>query len=259
MSVVELIEPVRAGGGAVTLPVVERWSQGRTLYGGASTLVAYTAATRTFPDLPPLRAAQVGFIAPVGSEVELSSTIIRQGRNVTQVQSEIRCEGRLALTALFLFGSAREGNAVHRAPRPADWPAPAAKAEGVMAGKGPAFIRNNFEVRRAQETRGAGDPVMRRWVRLLGADGIDPISQLVLMGDVLPAGAIRAMQRPGPISSMNWSFNLLEVAPHSEDGWWLAENASQHAEAGYSSERLRLWNSDGRQMLDGMQNYAIFG
>jgi acyl-CoA thioesterase len=76
---------------------------------------------------------------------------------------------------------------------------------------------------------------------------------------VLPPGAMRAMRRPGPISSINWSFNLLDTRPQTEDGWWLAENASQHAANGYSSERLRLWNSDGHQVLDGMQSVAIFG
>ena len=50
------------------------------------------------------------------------------------------------------------------------------------------------------------------------------------------------MKRQGPISSVNWSFNLLEPAPATRDGWWMSENASQHAAHGYSSERLRLWN-----------------
>ena len=46
------------------------WMQGRTMYGGASSYIAYLAATAAFPDLPPLRAAQVGFIGPVGEDIE---------------------------------------------------------------------------------------------------------------------------------------------------------------------------------------------
>ena len=82
---------------------------------------------------------------------------------------------------------------------------------------------------------------------------------LVLMGDVMPPGAMRAMQRRGPISSINWSFNLLDPAPQTRHGWWLAETASDHADEGYSSERLRLWNAYGKQMLSGIQAVAIFG
>ena len=259
MSVSDLIEPIRAEGGATYLPDVEKWGQGRTLYGGASALIAYTAAIRAFPDLPPLKAAQVGFVAPVGSEVELRREIVRQGRNVIQVRSEIWSDGGCALTAMWLFAQAREANAVHPAATPADWPALPEDNEKVMADKAPQFLESHFDLRRAQEQRGRGDPVVRRWVKLRGGEGIDNVAQLILMGDVLPPGAMRAMQRPGPISSINWSFNLLDPEPHSDDGWWLAENASQHADAGYSSERLRMWSSSGRQVLDGIQSVAIFG
>jgi hypothetical protein len=75
----------------------------------------------------------------------------------------------------------------------------------------------------------------------------------------MPPGAMRAMQRQGPISSINWSFNVLDPESRSRGGWYLAENASQHADAGYSSERLRLWDAEGKQVLDGIQCVAVFG
>jgi len=39
----------------------------------------------------------------------------------------------------------------------------------------------------------------------------------------------------------------------------VTETASDHADHGYSSERLRLWNAEGKQMLSGIQAVAIFG
>ena len=259
MSIADLLDPIPAAGGAARLTGLDHWLQGRTLYGGASALIAYTAAIRAFPDLPPLRAGQVAFVSPTGPEIELRRAIVRQGRNVAQVRSEIWCEGQCTLTAFWLFGTGREANAEHEAAPLADWPGPPEEAEPVMSDKGPAFIRNNFELRRGQDTRGPGEPVVRRWARLTDRAGLDPVSELILLGDVMPPGAMRAMQRQGPISSINWSFNLLEPAPATRDGWWLSENASQHAAHGYSSERLRLWNADGRQVLDGMQCVAVFG
>ena len=259
MSIANLLDPITAEGGKTTFTGLDNWLQGRTLYGGASALIAYTAVQRAFPDLPPLRGAQVAFVSPTGPEVELRREIVRQGRNVAQVRSEIWCEGKCTLTAFWLFGTEREPNAVHEAAPVSDWPGPPEEADLAMEGKGPAFIQNNFEIRRAQEMQGPGEPVVRRWARLTDREAIDPISELVLMGDVLPPGSMRAMQRQGPLSSINWSFNLLEPAPTTRDGWWLAETASQHADAGYSSERLRLWNADGRQILDGMQCVAVFG
>ena len=259
MSISELLDPITAQGGATHFAGLDHWLQGRTLYGGASALIAYTAARRAFADLPPLRAGQIGFVAPTGPEVELKREIVRQGRNVTHVRSEIWCEGRCTLTAWFLFGTAREPNAVHPAAPVEDWPGPPEDAESVMTDKGPAFIQHNFELRRAQEQSGPGDPVVRRWARLTDREGLDSVSELILLGDVMPPGAMRAMQRQGPISSINWSFNLLDPEPETRDGWWLSENASQHADGGYSSERLQLWNADGRQVMDGMQSVAVFG
>ena len=259
MAMFDLLAPITAQGGSFTLPDAEDWMQGRTLYGGASALIAYTAAIRAFPNLPPLRAGQIAFVAPTSGEVDLRREIVRQGRNVAQVRSEIWCEGQCTLTAFWLFGAAREPNAVHPAEKLADWPGEPDENEAVLADKGPAFIRNNFELRRAQDQRGPGEPVVQRWARVTNRQGLDPVSELILLGDVLPPGAMRAMQRPGPLSSINWSFNLLDPEPSTQDGWWLSRNASQHADGGYSSERLRLWNTDGRQVLDGMQCAAIFG
>ena len=259
MSIASLTDPIPPQGGRVHFQDLDHWLQGRTLYGGASALIAYTAARRAFADLPPLRAGQVAFVAPTGPDVELKREVVRQGRNVAQVRSEIWCEGRCTLSAFWLFGTHREANARHEAATVSDWPGPPEEAAPVMTDKGPAFIRHNFELRRAQDQSGPGEPVVRRWARLADREGLDPVSELILLGDVLPPGAMRAMQRQGPISSINWSFNLLDTDPATRDGWWLSENASQHAAGGYSSERLRLWNADGRQVLDGMQSVAIFG
>ena len=257
MSIAAMLEPIAGNGETVTLPADE-WLQGRTLYGGASALVAYTAAIRAFTDLPPLRSAQIAFVAPVGAQVTPRAEMIRQGRNVTQVRVELLVDGQVALTSMWLFGAAREANAIHPADPFAPPPTPVADAEPVMAGKGPSFIQNNFELRRAAPSGGDGGPVVRRWLRLKH-DDIDPTSRLVLIGDTMPPGSMRAMQRPGPVSSMNWAINLLDPMAQTRDGWWIAETASDHADHGYSSERLRLWDADGRLVMIGQQAAAVFG
>ena len=259
MTIESLLSPVTGKPGPVRLSQAQDWMQGRTLYGGASALVAYTMATRSFTDLPPLRAAQVGFVAPVGEEVELTSQIVRQGRNVTQVRSEILSEGKVALTAFWLFASEREANAVRPADPPGNWPGGPEDSAVAMKGQGPSFIQNNFEVRHGQEKGQDHGATVRRWARLTEDHSLDPVAKLVLMGDVMPPGAMRIMQRMGPISSINWSFNILDPHTQSPGGWYLAENASQHADLGYSSERLRMWDANGKQVIEGLQCVAVFG
>ena len=111
--------------------------------------------------------------------------MIRQGRNVVQVRVELLVEDKVALTSLWLFGTAREANAVHPADPVTPAPIPVEDAEVLMADKGPPFIVNNFELRRAAPSGGTGGPVVRRWLRLKH-DDIDPTSRLILIGDTMP-------------------------------------------------------------------------
>jgi acyl-CoA thioesterase len=258
MTIASLIDPITATPGPVALENAEAWLQGRTLYGGASALIAYTAAVRAHPGLPPLRAAQIAFSGPAGERFETRVTVLRAGRNVTQLRSELSANGEVGLAATFVFGAAREPNAVHAPPRCDPWPGAPEDAEPLPNPEALHFI-GNFELRRAQEETGRGYPLVRRWLRLRDDTVLDPVSRLVLIGDTLPPGSMRAMQRPGPLSSVNWSFNILDPVAETRGGWWLAETASDHADHGYSSERLRLWNADGKLVMVGMQAAAIFG
>lgn len=258
MTISSLIDPITGTDGPVILDNAAAWMQGRTLYGGASALIAYTAAVRAHPDLPPLRAAQIAFAGPVGETFAVRTSVLRAGRNVTQIRSELLVEGDAGLAATFVFGASREPNALHPAPKADPWPGAPEEQETLPGPEGLHFIRN-FELRRAQEETGAGVPLVRRWIRLKDEGVLDPVSRLVLIGDTLPPGSMRAMRRRGPLSSVNWSFNVLDPEAETRGGWWLAETASDHADLGYSSERLRLWDASGRLVMVGMQAAAIFG
>ena len=234
------------------------WMQGRTMYGGASSYIAYLCAIRSFPDLPPLRAAQIGFIGPVGEDIEARATMLRTGKSVSHVETTLWCDGALAHRATWLFGRARDGNGSRAADRLDRMIAPE-QAEPVAAlPRSPAFI-HRLDLRRAGPRGSDGQIAVRRWVRLKERDGLDPYAELVAIGDTLPPGSMRAMERPGPLSSINWSLTLLGENPTTRDGWWLLETASNHMADGFSSETLRMWNTDGTEVMRGLQSVAIFG
>jgi acyl-CoA thioesterase len=234
------------------------WMQGRTMYGGASSFIGYVAARRAFPDLPPLRAAQIGFIAPVGEDVEARVAMLRTGRSVSHVETSLWCEGALVHRATWLFGLARPGNGSKSAERLIDFTAPEDGEAVSPAASAPAFI-HRMDMRRAAPRGSDTRIALRRWVRLKERDGLDPYAELVAIGDTLPPGSIRAMERPGPISSINWSLTLLGTDIATRDGWWLLETASNHMADGFSGETLRMWNADGVEVMRGLQSVAIFG
>jgi acyl-CoA thioesterase len=244
--------------GRLKLDGAEGWMQGRTMYGGAAASIAYAAAAKTFPDLPPLRAAQVGFVAPVGEHLEAEAVMLRQGRSVSQVETSLFCEGALVQRTLWLFGSARESNGRVPARREVNIIAPENSPHLTTSDYAPAFTQR-MDMRRADLEGGSPPGTIRRWVRLKDRSGITPAAELVGIGDALPPGSARAMERMGPISSITWALTLLGDVPETREGWWLLETASNHMDQGFSSETLRMWNTEGVEVMRGLQSVAVFG
>jgi acyl-CoA thioesterase len=234
------------------------WMQGRTMYGGTSSFVAYCAATRAFPDLPPLRAAQIGFIGPVGDTIEARATMLRTGKSVSHVETTLWCDGAIVHRATWLFGRARDGNGHYPAARLEHRITPEDSMPLKQGEFAPSFVKR-MDMHYGDPPGQSRPATLRRWVRLKERDGLDPLAELVAIGDALPPGSMRAMERPGPISSINWSLTLLGDTPATRDGWWLLETASNHMADGFSSETLRMWNTDGIEVMRGLQSVAIFG
>ena len=232
--------------------------QGRTMYGGAAASIAYAAARKAFPDLPPLRAAQVGFVAPVGEHLEAEAVMLRQGRSVSQVETSLYDAGALVQRTLWLFGSARESNGSLAAGREQGLIAPEDSPLLTKSDFAPSFTER-MDMRRADPLSGSPPGTIRRWVRLKDRSGLDPVAELVGIGDALPPGSARAMARMGPISSITWALTLLGNVPGTREGWWLLETASNQMGQGFSSETLRLWNSEGVEVMRGLQSVAVFG
>jgi len=258
LTLTHLAERLEQTGDRFTLHGAAGWMQGRTMYGGASSFIAFIAATRAFPDLPPLRAAQIGFIGPVGEDLTARATMLRTGKSVSHVETTLWCDDALVHRATWLFGSARPGNG-HRAADRLEAFTPPEDASPVREHiHAPAFIER-MDLRHADPAGPRQSAVVRRWVRLRDRDGLDPVAELIAIGDALPPGSMRAMERRGPISSINWSLTLLGTDIATRDGWWLLETASNHMADGFSSETLRMWNADGVEVMRGLQSVAIFG
>ncbi|MEQ1931155.1 MAG: thioesterase family protein, partial [Parvularculaceae bacterium] len=105
----ELMASLRASGGAFETAITDNWLQGRTTYGGLSAALCLEATLRAFPDLPPLRSAQISFLGPVGGTVRIKPEALRRGRNVSFVNADLIGEsGGIATRAVFAFGQTRE-------------------------------------------------------------------------------------------------------------------------------------------------------
>lgn len=121
----ELIACRRVGSDLVSFTVTEDWQQGRTCYGGLISTLAVQAmrdlAGSAWPADTGLRGLQTCFVAPVSpGEVQIGVQLLRQGRNVCQVQAQALQEGQVAAVLLGVFGAERPSSLQPRRPaRPA--------------------------------------------------------------------------------------------------------------------------------------------
>jgi acyl-CoA thioesterase len=257
MSLPQTLAAARPIDGGFAAHIPDSWKQGRTTYGGFSSALALVAAQQLADGLPPLRSAQISFVGPLAGEVEVRGRILRKGRNATWAQVEITSEGSVGLSATFVFmGPVESVLHVHDVPPPAGLLAP---GEGYQMPdeKGPSF-GPMFDRVFALPRQTTPQPEINWWVRARDRFGLDPMVELMLVGDALPPG-VMPLIRTGPVSSMTWLINLLTPLPQTSDGWWLLRSAGNYAEKGCSSQDMAIWNAEGVAVAVGMQSIAIFG
>ena len=258
----EIAKSLEIQGDTYRVAIPEGWRQGRTAYGGLTAGLSLIAAQRRFPDLPPFRSATINFIGPVTGDPVFASRKLRQGRNVTSVETEGTVDGKVVSTCTFIFAAERPSAVT------VDYPAPAApRPESCEpftppAAKGlvPAFF-NRFDTRLiagARPMSGADEGYIRTWSRHEDAASREGMASLLTLGDVLPPSAAPLFKAFGPVSSVNWIFTVLADEPKTEEGWWQVETRLTAAIGGYSTQVMRIWNTDGQLVAEGMQCVAIF-
>jgi acyl-CoA thioesterase len=254
-SLTALLAGATRTGTGFTTHIPSNWLQGRTAYGGLSSALALAAAKQVEADLPPLRSAQVAFIGPLAGDVTVTATRLRRGRNAAFVQADIMSEAGLGFRATFVFMAALQSAVSLDSAAPAGHASPAADAKLYT---GPAeFFTGNFNFYDLKDA--AGPAEWLRWGRLIDRDGLDPEVELMALGDALPPAAFRLFEKMTPLSSLTWQVNIVRPQATTRDGWWLLHAGTQTAQNGYSSQRMGMWDADGRLVAEGMQGVAIFG
>jgi acyl-CoA thioesterase len=243
---------------AFALDAPPSWGQGRTLYGGMTAALGWAAAARAFPDLPPLRSLHAAFVGPAAGRLLLQPEVLRQGRSATTVGVDVRGEAGLAARLTFFCGAPRPSRVEHqRVQAPAVRP-PDGLPAVLTPGQAPTFA-GHFDIRHAAGNLplSGGEPEMVMWARLRDGDGVEPVTSLIALADVLPPAAMTVFPEPGVISTLSWSFDL-DRLPVDSGAWYLCRAVAESSADGYSRQAMDLFDEQGRRILAGRQTVAIF-
>ena len=254
----ESLQETSSGNHAVTIP--DSWAQGQTTYGGLTAALALEATQRSLTDLPPLRSAQVSFIGAAGGTVQITPSLIRQGRSMTFAQTDLVAEKGLATRAMFAFGHSRESAfSEFHLPAP-DLPEPEDAGAYMRGPLAPVFTQH-FDTKLAH----GGLPVSGSehsnhfiWARFKQPTPNSVVSLLAL-ADMPPPAIMPRFTTFKPISSLTWIVNMLDDHPEPfRDGWWLLQSRAEHATQGYSSQDMIIWGKDLQPVVAGRQSVAIY-
>jgi acyl-CoA thioesterase len=254
---------------ATRFKVTDDWLQGRTCYGGLISALAVIAmrdrAGATWASGVGLRALQTCFVGPVSpGVVDISVSVLRQGRNVCQVQAQVLQQGQVAAVLLGVFGADRPSALQPRLPqRPAprheadSLPAPPPRPHGA-----PAFLEH-FDMRWAEGSvpfsGGTGHTsCIHMRLKPAEASSVPAELQIVLLADLSPTPVIGQLQAPGANSSVTWELQLRPVDAGTPEGWWRADNESLMVDGGYVNQSARLWAPGGPLAAYGYQVVAVF-
>jgi acyl-CoA thioesterase len=254
---------------SVRFEVPADWLQGRTSFGGLISVIAVQAmrdvAGAAWAGDVHLRALQTSFIGPVTQgPVEVAVNLLREGKNVRQVQALVRQAGQTAALMLGVFGSDR---ATAVAPMSPKKPPVATEPEQTPVRALPSGIAPNFtqhmDMRFAEGAApysGTVSMLSRIHLKLKGepASGISTELLTVLLADVPPTPLLSQFTQPTPASSVSWELELRPLPPSTE-GWWRVDTDVLAAAGGYSNQATRLWSPDGELAALGYQVVTVYG
>ena len=255
-----LLSTLRTEEGVAKAHIDDGWMQGRTAYGGISSAVALAGTMMLHPTDTPLRYAQISFVGPVGGDCTVNTRVLRQSKSSLFVEAGVSSDAGFGTAAVFAFSGDRKSHLDHNRLSMPDAPAPEALAPVPDHHARPPFVRH-FDMRPTTGPRFAWKSEVGEyltWVRFVEEPTCHPAIALLAMGDALPPAAMALFSEFGPISSMNWTVNMLTGDPKTDDGWWLLSAKTGYARGGLSVQDMMLWNRAGEPVLSGSQAIAIY-
>jgi len=255
-----LLSTLRVEGDSATAHIDTGWMQGRTAYGGISSAVALAAVMERHPTDAPLRYAQISFVGPVGGDCTVATRELRRSKSSLFVDAGVSSDQGFGTAAVFAFSGDRASHLDHNRLTMPDGPDPDTLEPVPDHKVRPPFTRH-FDMRpvsgpRFDWKRDVGEYLT--WVRFVEEPSCHPMVTLLAMGDALPPAAMALFSEFGPISSMNWTVNMLTGAPATDDGWWLLSAKTGYARGGFSVQDMMIWNRAGEPVMSGSQGIAIY-
>jgi acyl-CoA thioesterase II len=245
--------------------VSDDWSQGRTLYGGLSAAMAFSAMRTCVDSNREIHSLSTNFIGPlmVDEAFHIEVDILRSGKNMTQIVAKIIQRESICLMSQGCFGIARKSSIKVAAIAPHAMSAPEkAKYIPQIPKITPKFLRH-FEL--AIEDGKIPFTWSKKshyhgWMRFKQGPEQLTNSHLVALADTWPPAVLQMLKLPAAASTVSWSLDFLQPYTLGAGDEWLAYQVkTQQAANGYGHTEATIWNAQGQPIALSRQTVAVFG
>lgn len=247
-----------------TLTVPKTWAQGRTVYGGISTALAYQAAENLITDDRSLRSLHCNFVGPLNMEepVVVSAEILRTGKNVTQLLAKVCQNGQVGVMVQICFGMSRESKILSvaddkHAMRPPKKATFIPKIPKVV----PAFIQHyNLALEKGSFGLGKSEEaVLHGWSRYSKSPDKMRMAYFIALMDAWPPTMFQMLRLPAPASTMSWDIEFINPKQALDpSAWFASETQAVHIQDGYGHEEAKFWDQDGNLLALSRQVVTVF-
>ncbi|HAG71783.1 MAG TPA: hypothetical protein DCL66_06220 [Gammaproteobacteria bacterium] len=241
----------------------ESWSQGRSAFGGLAASFATNGMSKLLTSAQPLKSLMVSFIGPLPpGDANVNATVLRQGRNVTQMSADVSSDGKLCLQAMGVFGNPRPSIAVASI----DEFDPVSREKGLPFAaahkKMPPFLQffEGYWVSEGLPFSGNLTRHLNMWVRHKADMSDHPIEKMVVIADMPPPLILSHFKVPPvPSSSLTWSLEFVIPPEEIDSEWFYLEFLIESAANGYTLQSGRIFTEDGQLCALSRQCMVYFG
>jgi len=244
--------------------VPKTWGQGRTLFGGITTALAYQAAENLIEDDRALRSLHCNFVGPLNWDepVVVTAEVLRTGRNVTQLLAKVCQNGQVGVMAQICFGMSRESKLLSKATDSHVMNVPK-KGNFIpnIPKLVPAFIQHyNLSLHKGSFGLGKSDEAaLHGWSRYSTPPKTMRMTYFIALMDAWPPTMLQMLRLPAPASTMSWDIEFinpkLELDPAA---WYASETEAQHIQDGYGHEEAKFWDQNGNLLALSRQVVTVF-
>jgi acyl-CoA thioesterase len=257
----EVLKSVRRDGETWIASISEDWLQGRSAFGGLQAALAVQVMRELVPAEMPLRSLQVAFIAPVpASTVRMDAKILRQGKNVTQVEARLMDGDATACLVIGVFGAPRTSTLQVLPTQPAVEVTAKPHVLRYVPDLLPQFTQH-FEACWLQgDIPFTGSKRTTQVIEIaLKDEGVADEAQVIAFADFIPPVALSMLSQPAPGSSLTWMLELFAESRGLPLSGWRIDAQLQAAQDGYTSQQVMLWGPKGEPIALSRQSMVVFG